>query len=171
MSLTFVSHCIFYQHVDTLSLIYISLFADYVNDAPHHATNNFVSSNQRESFCVVLKEQHFIFNSAKVFLPAVNSTSQFFMVSSVDFMTLYYYFFYSWRVFYISVSRWFFTGVWVTASLLKSSGLFSVFWSFSVVWMVSTRPATCKSSSTFNNPLVIVPKAPISICIILLHVP
>ena len=32
-----------------------------------------------------------------------------------------------------------------------------------VVWMVSTRPPTSKSSSPFNNPLDIVPKAPITI--------
>ena len=32
-----------------------------------------------------------------------------------------------------------------------------------VVWIVSTRPPTSKSSSPFNNPLVIVPKAPITI--------
>ena len=35
-----------------------------------------------------------------------------------------------------------------------------------VVWMVSTRPPTSKSSRPFNNPLVTVPKAPIIICII-----
>ena len=35
-----------------------------------------------------------------------------------------------------------------------------------VVWMVSTRPPTSKSSSPFNNPLVSVPKAPITIGII-----
>ena len=35
-----------------------------------------------------------------------------------------------------------------------------------VVWMVSTRPLTYKSSSPFNNPLVTVPKAPITIGII-----
>ena len=35
-----------------------------------------------------------------------------------------------------------------------------------VVWMVSTRPPTFKSSSHFNNPLVTVPKAPITIGII-----
>ena len=34
---------------------------------------------------------------------------------------------YSFRVFRISVSWWFFTGVWVTPSLLNSPGLFSVF--------------------------------------------
>ena len=35
-----------------------------------------------------------------------------------------------------------------------------------VVWMVSTRPLTSKSSRPFNNTLVIVPKAPIMIGII-----
>ena len=35
-----------------------------------------------------------------------------------------------------------------------------------VVWMVSTCPPTSKSSSPFNNPLVTVPKAPITIGII-----
>ena len=37
---------------------------------------------------------------------------------------------YSFRVFHISISWWFFTGVWVTASLLKSPGLFSAMLSF-----------------------------------------
>ena len=35
-----------------------------------------------------------------------------------------------------------------------------------VVWMVSSRPPTSKSSRPFNNPLVTVPKAPITIGII-----
>ena len=35
-----------------------------------------------------------------------------------------------------------------------------------VVWMVSTRPLIYKSSSSFNSPLVTVPKAPIIIGII-----
>ena len=35
-----------------------------------------------------------------------------------------------------------------------------------VVWMVSTRPQTSKSSSPFCNPLVTVPNAPITIGII-----
>ena len=35
-----------------------------------------------------------------------------------------------------------------------------------VVWMVSTRPPTSKSSSPFSNPLVTVPNAPIAIGII-----
>ena len=32
-----------------------------------------------------------------------------------------------------------------------------------VIWIVSTRPPTSKSSGPFNNPLEIVPKAPITI--------
>ena len=36
-------------------------------------------------------------------------------------------------VFHISLSWWFFTGVWVTASLLKSPGLFLVFLPFSII--------------------------------------
>ena len=32
-----------------------------------------------------------------------------------------------------------------------------------VVWMVSTRPPTSKTSSPFNSPLVTVPNAPITI--------
>ena len=39
--------------------------------------------------------------------------------------------FYSLRVFHISVSRWAFTGVWVTTSFFKSLGIFSVFWPIS----------------------------------------
>ena len=35
-----------------------------------------------------------------------------------------------------------------------------------IVWMVSTRPPTSKSSSPFSNPLVTVPNAPITIGII-----
>ena len=40
---------------------------------------------------------------------------------------------YSLRVFHISISWWSFTGVWVTASILKSPGLFTVFWLFSIM--------------------------------------
>ena len=35
-----------------------------------------------------------------------------------------------------------------------------------IVWMVSTRPQTSKSSSPFSNPLVTVPNAPITVGII-----
>ena len=35
-----------------------------------------------------------------------------------------------------------------------------------VVWMVSTRPPTSYSSNPFSNPLVTVPKAPITISVI-----
>ena len=45
----------------------------------------------------------------------------------------YYYYLTPLRVFHISVSWWFLTGVWVTAIHLKSSGLFSVFWSLLIL--------------------------------------
>ena len=41
-------------------------------------------------------------------------------------------------------------------------GILAVF-NNDVVWMVSTRPPTSKSSRPFNNPSVTVPKAPITI--------
>ena len=44
-----------------------------------------------------------------------------------------FFFFYSFRVFHISGGWRFFTGVWVTASLLKTSGLVSRFWPFPVM--------------------------------------
>ena len=40
-----------------------------------------------------------------------------------------------------------------------------------VVWIVSTRSPTSKSSRPFNNPLVIVPKAPITIGTIVIFWP
>ena len=96
-----------------------------------------------------------IFASTKILL-TVNSTLQVSMVFSINFMTssdilyilrqfiiqlfrtisyvfLYYYYYLLIRIFYISDIWWFFTGVWVTASLLKSPGLFSVFWPFSIM--------------------------------------
>ena len=50
-----------------------------------------------------------------------------------------------------------------------SSTLLSILAVFNnaIVWMVSTQPPTSKSSRLFHNPLVIVPKAPITIGIII----
>ena len=50
----------------------------------------------------------------------------------------------------------------VSRTLLSILAVFNI----AVVWMVSTRSPTSKSSSPFNNPLVTVPKAPITIGII-----
>ena len=47
---------------------------------------------------------------------------------------------YSFRVFHISVSWWFFTGVSVTASLLWSPGLFTVFWPSSIMLSFGWSP-------------------------------
>ena len=69
---------------------------------------------------------------------------------------VYYFYYYSLiRDFHISISRWFFTRVWVMASLLKSPGLFLVFWPFSIMLsfgVVSNRPPTSKFSSPYSNP-------------------
>ena len=47
---------------------------------------------------------------------------------------------YSLRVFLISVRWGSFTGVWVTANLLKSPGLFSVFWSILIMLLFGWHP-------------------------------
>ena len=76
----------------------------------------------------------------------------------------YYYYYSLIRGFHISVCRWFFTGVWVTASLLSRTLLsIRVDLNNTLLWMVSIRPLVSKSSSPFNNPLLAVPRAPITI--------
>ena len=66
------------------------------------------------------------------------------------------------------VSWWSFTKVWETATPLVSRTLLSILAVLNnvVVWMVSTRSLISKSNSPFNKPLVTVPKAPITIDII-----
>ena len=59
----------------------------------------------------------------------------------------YYYYYSLIRAFHISVSRWFFTGVWVTASLLKSPGLFLVCWPFSAMLSFGWSPLVCQLPS------------------------
>ena len=44
------------------------------------------------------------------------------------------------KLFHISTSWWSFTGDWETASLLKSPGLFSVFWPFSIMLLFGWSP-------------------------------
>ena len=79
----------------------------------------------------------------------------------------YYCYYYSLiRAFHISFCRWFFTGVWVTASLLKSPGLFLVFCQFSTMLSFRWPPLVLQLPSPFSNPLVTVPNAPITIGII-----
>ena len=69
------------------------------------------------------------------------------------------------RVFHISVSWWSFTGVWVRTSLLMSPGLFSVFWPFSIMLLFAWSPLG-RQLPNLPGPLVTVPKAPITIGII-----
>ena len=65
-----------------------------------------------------------------------------------------YYYYSLIRAFHICVSRWFFTGVWVTASLLKSPGLFSVFRPFSIMLSFGWFPLVHQLPSPLA-PLVI----------------
>ena len=72
----------------------------------------------------------------------------------------HYYYFTFLRIFPTSICWWFLTGFWMTASFLKSPGLFSVFLSISTILNFGWSPHF-KSSST--NPLVTVPRVPITI--------
>ena len=73
------------------------------------------------------------------------------------------------RVFYTNTSWWFSTGVQVTASLFKFSGLLlSILADLNnAVWMVFTRPLISKSSTPCTNSLVTVPTVPIVIIFII----
>ena len=75
----------------------------------------------------------------------------------------YYYLFI--RVFHISDIWWSFLSLSDSKFPQVSRTLLSILsiLNNAVVWMASTRPSTSKSSSPFNNPLFIVPKAPITI--------
>ena len=77
----------------------------------------------------------------------------------------YYYYHHSLRVFHVSVSWWSFTGVSNSKSPQVSRTLLSILADLSnaVVWMVSPRLLISKSSSPCINPLLTVPRQPITI--------
>ena len=58
------------------------------------------------------------------------------------------------RVIHISDIWWSFTGDWVTASLLKSPGLFKVFWSFSIMLLFGWSPLD-RQPPNLPGPLII----------------
>ena len=80
----------------------------------------------------------------------------------------YYYYFHSLRVFHISVSWGSFTGVWETTNLLKSPELYSVFCPFSAMLYFDDLHSSSyfQVLHPFTNPLVTVPRAPVTIGII-----
>ena len=87
-------------------------------------------------------------------------------LSNPQFKANYYHYYYLLiRGFHISISWWSFTGDWVTASLLKSPGLFLVFWSFSIMLLFGWSPLGCQLPNS-PGPSITVPKAPITIGII-----
>ena len=75
---------------------------------------------------------------------------------------------YSLRDFCIRLSWWSFTEVWVWTSLLSSPGLFSVCCLFSIMLECLHSPPTFRSSNPFNNPLITVTKAPVTIGIMVI---
>ena len=91
--------------------------------------------------------------------------SVFFGLTGANFVT-FIIIIYSFRVFHISVSWWFFHwSLSDSKSPQVSRTRFKILavLSNAVVWRVSICPPTSKSSRPFNNPLVIVPNAPITI--------
>ena len=58
------------------------------------------------------------------------------------------------RIFHISISWWYFTGDWVTVSLLKSPWLFSVFWPFSIMLLFGWSPLG-RQLPNLPGPLII----------------
>ena len=93
----------------------------------------------------------------------------------IMWLTVYYYFTIL-RFFYTSVSWGFSTGVWLTASLLKSPQVSRTLFSIladqndALVWLVSTRPLISKSFSPCTNPLVCVPIKQITIGITVIFI-
>ena len=84
-------------------------------------------------------------------------------------MSIFVIIIYSFRVFHIIVSWWFFHwSLSDSKSPQVSRTLLSILTVLNnaVVWMVSVRPSTSKFSGPFNSPLVTVPNAPITISII-----
>ena len=88
-------------------------------------------------------------------------------VDKVDYYYYYYYYLFI-RVFTSALADGLLWSLSDSKSPQVSSTLLSILavLNNSVVWMVSTRPPTSKSSSPFNNSLVSVPKAPITIGIV-----
>ena len=66
----------------------------------------------------------------------------------------YYYYYYPVEIFSSALADGFFTGVWVTTSLLKSPGLFSVFWQFSIMLLFWWSPLVRQFPSP-PGPLII----------------
>ena len=67
--------------------------------------------------------------------------------SSYYYYYYYYYYFTPFRVFHTSISWWFFTRAWVTASFFKSPGLFSVFWPILTMLLFEWSPLALRFQS------------------------
>ena len=93
-----------------------------------------------------------------------------FYVSHLELSTTFL-LFYPLQVFRFNIWWWFFTEVWVTASLFRFSGFFSVFWlSTAVVWMILILLPISKCSNSLTNNLGTVPSTSATIDIIVSHI-
>ena len=79
-------------------------------------------------FLLILEEIHYL-SLVLPFVATYRSSCVRFHLFIIIIIIIIYFF----NVFHISVSWWSFTGVWVTASLLVSPGLSSIFWPFSIM--------------------------------------
>ena len=110
ITVTFMFHCLF--QFPSKVLVLISLFAFF----------QFYSEVSRDS------KVHRSTCSLFHLLLIITRSGRLAMIIIIIIIIIY-----SSRVLHISITWWFFTGVWVTASLLKSPGLVSVFWPFSAM--------------------------------------
>ena len=102
------------------------------------------------------------------FIPTSSFTLRTFQYSYFLLLLHYYYYYYYLEFFTSALADGFSWNLSDSKSPQVSWTLLSVLAVLNnvVVWMVSTRPPTSKSSSPFINPLVTVPNAPITISII-----
>ena len=122
--------------IDLSLLFFVFLWSCWIlmNSSP--LSSNFLSLNLRRK--VVASSSSvtcsiFYIPSSSLHLSSLKRIQKSFLV------TLEYYY-NSFTVFHINISGWSFTGVWETASLLMSPGLFSVFWPFSIMLLFWWSP-------------------------------
>ena len=136
----------------TIGIIVTYMFHSFFNSLARSRYLSFFS----HSFSFILWSA----GTAKSIILQILWSSGWLMVSSLSPQSLHLLFcwviiiIYSFRVFPISFSWWFFTGVWVTTSLLNFPAFFSVFWLFSIMLSFGWSPLVRQLPSP-PGPLII----------------
>ena len=122
-------HC----YLQIWQVLFPLLFLIYISCLYHLSSVTFLSSRPLCSLVHFKNGNGYLTRGTALVFISLARFLLHFLVSSSFLVRLryYHYYSYSWWVFHVSVSWWFFTGVWVTASLFKFPGLFSVFWPIS----------------------------------------